>query len=238
MSRKVLVIGNSDGIGAAVTRALLARGDRVVGISRSPSPLGAAGPRHVVHDVASPLLVELLRLLIEEEGGTEQGKEGGFDACIYCAGIGSQLTLPDLSNESRVIDVNLTAMVRTFEVLAPYWLERGNGHFVGLSSIADDIYSADAPSYSASKAGFSNYLLSMGLKLRSHNVAVTNVRFGFVDTKMAKSPMKPLMMTTEQAAMHVLRCLDRRPLQLTVPKVVGAVAHALRVAQSLRIWMS
>jgi short-subunit dehydrogenase len=236
MSRKVLIIGNSDGIGAAVTRALVACGDRVVGISRSPSPLGAAGPRHVIHDVASPLLGELLRLLLEEEGGKEPAKEGGFDACIYCAGIGSQLTLPDLSNESRVFDVNLTGMVRTFEVLAPYWIERGKGHFIGLSSLADDIYSTDAPSYSASKAGFSNYLLSMGLKLRSQNVFVTNIRFGFVDTKMAKSPRRPLMMTADQAAKHVLRCLDQRPLQLSVPKAVGAVAHALRLAQSLRIW--
>ena len=236
MPRKILIIGNSDGIGAAITRALVARGDRVVGISRSPSPLGPSGPVTKSRMSASPLLGELLRRLLREEGGHERIAGGGFDACIYCAGIGSQLTLPDLSNESRVIDVNLTGMVRTLEVLAPYWIGRGNGHFIGLSSLADDFYSSDAPSYSASKAGFSNYLLSMGLKLRPHNVAVTNVRFGFVDTKMAKSPMRPLMMTPEQAATHVLRCLDRRPMQLSVPKLVGAVVHGLRLAQSLRIW--
>ncbi len=236
MPRTILIIGNSDGIGRAVTRALVARGDRVVGVSRSPSPLGTSGPRHEIQDVGSPQLGDLLRRLLREEGGKEGGKDGGFDACIYCAGIGSGLTLPDLSNETRVFDVNLTGMVRTLETLVPHWLERGTGHFVGLSSIADDIYSTDAPSYAASKAGFSHYLLSMGLKLRRHNIAVTNIRFGFVDTKMAKAPMRPLMMTTERAARHVLRCLDRRPLQLSVPKIVGAFAHAMRLAQSLRIW--
>jgi short-subunit dehydrogenase len=230
MPAKVLIVGNSDGIGAAVTSALVNRGDRVVGISQSPSPLGPNGPRHEILDVTSPQLPDLIRRLVREEGE--------FDVCIYCAGIGSELTLPDLSNEARVFDVNLTGMVRTMAVLMPDWLSRRRGHFVGLSSLADNIYAPDAPSYSASKAGFSNYLLSMGLKLRRHNISITNVRFGFVNTKMAKAPFRPFTMTREDAARHVLRCLDRRPLQLSVPKRTAALARALRFSQSLRIWMS
>jgi len=75
MPQKILIIGNSDGIGAAVTRALVARGDLLVGISRSPSPLGPDGPRHVVQDVAAPDYPEILRRIIMEEGP--------FDTCIY-----------------------------------------------------------------------------------------------------------------------------------------------------------
>ena len=140
----------SDGIGAAVTKELIARGDRVVGVSRSPSPLGPDGPRHEIQDVAGSGYPHLLTRLVAEEGP--------FDACIYCAGIGSAPNLPDLSNEAHVVEVNLTAMVRTMAALVPDWLERRAGHFIGLSSLADDAYGVDAPSYSASKAGFSNYL--------------------------------------------------------------------------------
>ena len=228
MTRHILIIGNSDGIGAAVTRALVSRGDRVVGLSRSPSPLGASGPRHEVQDVTSPGLAESLQRLWLEEGG--------FDVCIYCAGIGSALKLPDLSNEVRVFDVNLLGMVRTMEVLVPHWIERRAGHFIGLSSLADSFYNIEAPSYSASKAGFSHYLVSMALKLRGHGIAVTNIRFGFVDTKMAKASKKPLMITPETAASHVLRCLDTRPIQLSVPKLVGAFVQAVRWMQWLRVW--
>ncbi len=228
MSRNILVIGNSDGIGAAVTRALVNRGDQVIGISKSPSPFGPNGPRHEVLDVTSPHYPELLKCLLLEVGH--------FDAVIYCAGIGSNLTLPDLSNESRVLEVNLLAMVKTVEVLVPNWLERGNGHFLGLSSIADDLYVADAPSYAASKAGFSHYLLSMGLKLKKKGIAVTNIRFGFVQTKMAKAKKKPLLITAEKAAEHVLSCLEKRPMQLTVPKLAGGLVRGLRWAQSLKIW--
>ena len=230
MARKILLIGNSDGIGAAVTRALIAQGDHVVGISRSPSPLGPDGPKHFVQDVAAPEYPAVLQNLLAEEGP--------FDAGIFCAAIGSELKLPDLSHEARVIDVNFTAMVRTLAVMTPHWLEKKQGHFIGLSSLADDFYNAEAPSYTASKAGFSNYLVSMALKLKPHGLHVTNIRFGFVDTKLPKASWKPLMMTSDQAARHVLGCLKTKPMQLSVPKLVGAAIHGIRFVQSLRIWMS
>jgi short-subunit dehydrogenase len=230
MPQKILIVGNSDGIGAAITRAFVARGDHIVGISRSPSPLGPDGPRHIVQDVASSDYPEILRRIILEEGP--------FDTCIYCAAIGSELTLPDLSQEAHVIEVNFTAMVHTLATLTPGWLKKGRGHFIGLSSLADDFYNADAPSYTASKAGFSNYLISMALKLKAQGVQVTNIRFGFVDTKLPKASWKPLMMTADQAAGHVLRCLETKPMQLSVPKFAGLAIHGIRWMQTIRIWWS
>jgi NAD(P)-dependent dehydrogenase (short-subunit alcohol dehydrogenase family) len=228
--KTILIVGNSDGIGLALARALVARGDRVIGFSRSSSPFESPGLQHEVLDVTSRDFGRRIEQLSREHGG--------FDACIYCVGIGSNLVLPDVANESRVFDVNVTGMVRTMQSLLPEWLARRRGHFIGLSSIADDLYSTDAPSYSASKAGFSNYLISIGLKLRPLGIAVTNVRFGFVDTKMAKAPRKPMMMTVDAAAKHVLRCLETRPLQLTAPKSIGLVVHLLRWAQSVRVWLT
>lgn len=230
MTQKILLIGNSDGIGAAVTRTLIARGDHIVGLSRSPSPLGLEGPPHVVQDITAPEYPQILQHLLAEKGP--------FDACIFCAAIGSKLRLPDLSQEAHVIEVNFTAMVRTLAALAPAWLQRGNGHFIGLSSLADDFYNADAPSYTASKAGVSNYLVSMALKLRPYGVFVTNIRFGFVDTKLPQASRKPLMMTADQAAGHVVRCLKTHPVQSSVPKLAGAAIHAIRIMQSLRVWFS
>jgi len=228
-ARRTLIIGNSDGIGAAVAEALVAHGDRVVGVSRSPSRLTHPSLRHEVHDVTVPSYTDLLGRLLAEEGP--------FDVCIYCAGIGSALELPDLSREAYVVDVNLTGMIRTLAVLAPYWLKERRGHFVGLSSLADALYSAEAPSYSASKAGFSNYLLSIERPFRRAGVAVTNIRFGFVDTKMAKAPIKPLMMTASDAARHVVRALEKRPVQLSVPKLTAAATWAIGCLQSLRSWI-
>ena len=41
-------------------------------------------------------------------------------------------------------------------------------------------------------------------------IKVTNVRFGFVDTKMAKGDVKPFMMTVDRAARHVIDCIHRK----------------------------
>ena len=226
--RHILIIGNSDGIGAAVAKALVERGDRVTGISRSRSPLPEGSIRHEVIDVTSPGYPALLERLVRESGS--------FDACIYCVGIGSNLALPDLSAEAQGFTVNLTAMVHTMAALVPGWLERRRGHLIGLSSLADGFYNTAAPSYSASKAGFSYYLSSMALMLRPRGVAVTNIRFGFVDTKMAKANRKPFLMPVAEAAAHVLRCLDRRPMQLSLPKSAAIGAWGIGVLQTLRLW--
>ena len=129
-------------------------------------------------------------------------------------------------------------MVRTITGLLPGWLERGQGHFIGLSSLADDLYNKDAPYYTASKAGFSNYLVSMALKLKAQGVSITNIRFGFVDTKLPKASWKPLMMTTHQAANHVIHCLKTKPIQLSVPKLAGLAIHIIHWMQSFRVWTS
>ena len=99
-------------------------------------------------------------------------------------------------------------------------VRNGNGHFIGVSSVADELLSSAAPSYHASKAGFSNYLGGLALALKPKGVYVTNVRFGFVDTKMAKGDVKPFMMSVEKAVSHLENCIRKKPVCFTAPKVV------------------
>jgi hypothetical protein len=46
------------------------------------------------------------------------------------------------------------------------------------------------------------------------------------------------MMTPDQAAAHVIRCLTTKPMQLSIPKLLGIVLHGIRWMQSLRVWLS
>ena len=80
--------------------------------------------------------------------------------------------------------------------------------------------SAEAPSYHAAKAGFSNYLEGLALALKPSGVRVTNLRFGFVDTKMAKGEVRPFMMPVERAVEHLLKCIEKKPARYTAPKLV------------------
>jgi short-subunit dehydrogenase len=232
-----LVIGSSDGIGLALVRALLGRGFAVVGLSRSPlaperlglTPELAAGYRHLVADVRDPAYRDRLSEICDQLGA--------IDLCVYCAGIGVALDLDALGEiaESDVFEVNLIGLVRTIEVVLPRMLSAASGHIIGLSSLADTFLNPGAPSYGASKAGMSAYLDALGLAVRARGVFVTSVRFGFVDTKMAKSEVRPFMITPEAAARHILRCMARRPRRYSHPWIMAALLWLLSWPNRLRL---
>ncbi|MGZ3419295.1 MAG: SDR family NAD(P)-dependent oxidoreductase [Polyangiales bacterium] len=225
MSR-ALVVGSSDGIGLAVVRRLLDRGWQVTSVSRSASPIEHPRHRSAILDVTDPEYRRKLAALVDEEGP--------FQVCVYCAGIGDMLDVATLSPEYDVFAVNLLGAVATGEVMLPRFVAARSGQFVALSSLADVLISPQTPSYNASKAGLSSWLASMSLAMRPHGVVVTNVRFGFVDTKMAKSPVKPFMMTVDRAARHVVRAIDRRPAVLSRPFAMMALVAVLSFLVRMR----
>jgi len=222
---KAILIGNSDGIGLATTKRLLASGWDVVGISRSASPIAARTYRHYVADVSVTEYPELLHELV---------LAGPPDLCVYFVGIGEALNPTDMRGESRVVDVNLTCMVKTAAEVIPCMVKNGHGHFIGISSLADDLPSAEAPSYSASKAGFSSYLYGLARALRPSGIHVTNIRFGFVDTKMAKAKCRPFMMSVEKAVDHLERCIDRKPISYTAPLIAIPMITLIKLITRLQ----
>ena len=92
--------------------------------------------------------------------------------------------------------------------------------YIGHSSVADKLLSSEAPRYHASRAGFSNCLEGSALALRPKGVDITNVRFRFVGTKMAKGDVKPFMMGIERAAQCLLSCIEKKPVRYTAPWIV------------------
>ncbi|UCE35313.1 MAG: SDR family NAD(P)-dependent oxidoreductase [Deltaproteobacteria bacterium] len=212
MRGKALVIGNSDGIGLATTKELLKQGWKVVGVSRSESPIQDPPYEHILAEVQDAGYSAKLKSVLENHGP--------IDVCIFCAGIGKMLDLSNMEDEVRILEVNLLGMVKTASCVIPLMVKRGKGHFIGISSVADELVSAEAPSYHASKAGFSNYLEGLALAAKPRGVHVSNIRFGFVDTKMAKGDVKPFMMGVERATRHLLSCIEKKPVRYTAPLFV------------------
>jgi short-subunit dehydrogenase len=211
VSGKALIIGNSDGIGLAATIELRKRGWTVVGVSRSASEIKDSAYEHIVAEVQDKEFVSRLKSILEK---------GPIDLCLFCAGIGELLDISNMEPEAGIIDVNLTGMVKTASCVIPTMVKNGKGHFIGLSSVADEMLSPEAPSYHASKAGFSNYLEGLALALKPTGVSASNVRFGFVDTEMAKGDVKPFMMDVDRAVRHLFVCIDKKPIRYTAPWIV------------------
>ncbi len=226
MIGKAILIGNSDGIGLSLTRELLKRGWTITGISRSESTIASPSYRHVVAEVQDDEYPLILKSILENGGPP--------DLCVFCAGTGEMLDLSRMETEAKIFEVNLLGMVRTASCVIPSMVEKGGGHFMGLSSVADEMLSAEAPSYHASKAGFSNYLEGLALAVKPRGVHVTNVRFGFVDTKMAKGDVKPFMMTVERATRHLLSCMQKKPIRYTAPRAVTPLVKLRSWTQRLK----
>ncbi|MBN2413537.1 SDR family NAD(P)-dependent oxidoreductase [candidate division KSB1 bacterium] len=230
MNSKAVLIGNSDGIGLAVTKELLKTGWTVIGLSRSPSPVNHPSYEHIVADVREDAYGTRLKSILENSES--------IDVCVYCAGIGELLDPTDMAKEVDIFNVNLIGMVKTASLFLPMALRYGKGHLIGLSSVADELLSPEAPSYHASKAGFSNYLEGLALALRAKDVYVTNMRFGFVDTKMAKGDVKPFMMSVDRAVQHILLCMKKKPVRYTAPRFINPLISFRRRMMRLGILMN
>ena len=228
--KRALVIGNSDGIGLAVTRALLQQDYAVVGISRRAAPVEHPHYVHFAQDVAEAAYRDLLSDILV--------RYPDVSVCIYCVGIGDRLDLGNLAFETKVFQVNLMSAAVTTELVVGHMIRNDAGHFIGLSSIADVVTSADSPSYSASKAALSRYWEGLGLALARRNVKLTNVRFGFVDTKMAKAGSKPFMLSTEQACAVILRAMAKPRIRVTKPHLAGILIWILVLVTRLRVAFS
>jgi NAD(P)-dependent dehydrogenase (short-subunit alcohol dehydrogenase family) len=226
----LLIIGCSDGIGLATARRLVEEGWRVVGISRSKSPLAHASYHHEVLDVGRPDYRERLAGIAAQHGP--------FDACLYAAGVGVGCNLDDLDADLRVFQVNLMAAVETAAQILPAMVRAGRGHFAVLSSQADGLIVPASPSYAASKAAMSSYFEALALAARPSGVRITNIRFGFVDTKMAKATVRPCMRTTDWAARIVARALRKDAIRVTRPRRLAPLVALLRWLADWRIRFS
>ncbi|MGC5030305.1 SDR family NAD(P)-dependent oxidoreductase [Micromonospora sp. DT229] len=217
--RRAVLVGNSDGIGLAFTRRLLADGWRVAGLSRRDNVINVPTYTHHTVDVTAPDYPEVLAKAIDELGGV--------DLCVFAAGVGEPIDLADLPAQTHTFEVNLMGAVRTVATVVPRMIDAGEGHFLGISSLADRMVSSGSPGYAGSKAGLSSYLLGLSRPLRDRGVSVTTVRFGFVDTKMAKGPVRPLMISVDRAVEILVRCVRTRPVLVSRPRRMALLTSAL-----------
>lgn len=212
---QTLIIGNGDGIGLALTKRLLAEGMEVVGVSRRPlTPIDDRHRQHTL-DVLHPQFPELIGDIVADAGAIE--------TLVYCAGIGEPF---EMSGVDLDIRVNFAALADVVRAVMPAMRAAGKGRIVGISSIGDRP-APMAPAYGGSKAGMTAYLLGLRKPLGKWGIRVSAVRLGFVDTKMAKSPVRPMMITADRAAEIILDVIRRGPAIRTYPLTIGILASIL-----------
>jgi 3-oxoacyl-[acyl-carrier protein] reductase len=193
----VLVTGGSRGIGAAITRALAARGDRVAVHCRSDE----ATARALVADLPGDGHVVLKADLADDAAVAELVDNavkglGTIDVLVNNAGIYSDAPVHRsgyqdwMANWRQVLGVNLLGAAAVTWQVVDHLMARDQGpdggRIVMVGSRGAYRGEPTAPSYGASKAGLHALTQSLAVSLAPLGIVVNGVAPGFVATDMTE----------------------------------------------------
>jgi 3-oxoacyl-[acyl-carrier protein] reductase len=226
-SHKVAVVtGGNRGIGAAIARNIAELGANLVICGRQKPDLekvskqiNASGGRceGVVCDVSN---LESVQKLADDV----RQKFGRIDVLVNNAGVaGFGSPLHSLSPEKwdEVININLRGVFYTIRAFAPMMIAQRSGDIVNISSIASKNALPNGAVYAASKWGLNGLTYSVAEELRTHNIRVTAVCPGSVDTDLSPHDGrdKSKMLKPEDVA-HVVQMIVTQAPQSFASEVV------------------
>jgi short-subunit dehydrogenase len=152
-------------------------------------------------------------------------KMGGADLIVINSGV----LFRDAGWEGikAMIDTNVTGFVAIAEVALEYFLGRRSGHLVGISSIAGIRGAKGSPVYNASKGFEITYMEGLRHRIAKTKlpVTITDIRPGFVDTKMIEDRGGLFWVTSpEKAAGQIIDAIKKKKKRTYITKRWRAIA--------------
>ena len=240
MTKIAIVTGGGSGIGEALSRALVARGETVIvadidgaSAERVAGELGqrAAAAKVDVRDASA------VQALVDDTVAAH----GRLDIIFNNAGIavgGDDLEL-SVAHWDRIIDINLRGVVNGVQAAYPVMAKQRSGSIVNTASVAGLIPVPFLSPYVAVKHAVVGMSLSLRGEAKTHNVNVTVVCPGFTDTPLLDKTgpddlPKPTMLReggaresaerfgklypVEKLAQDILRGVDRKKAFVVAPR--------------------
>lgn len=178
MARTTLVSGATSGIGLAITRRLLQRGHRLIGLGRN---FTALDPDPQLEQIVLDLgrldeLPNALRGLVQDHQDV--------DSLVLCAGIGRFGSLEEFSYAQirELIDINLVSQMMIARAFVPLLKRSGRARIVLIGSEAALRGGRYGAVYAASKFGLRGFAQSLRFEMSAANGQVTMINPGMVRT--------------------------------------------------------
>ena len=209
---KAIIIGATSGIGRELAKQMSAAG-YIVGITGRRTQL--------LDSLAAELTTDCYKANMDLTNVSESVKAledlfsqmGDVDIIVINAGTGSVNPQFPLVEELETIAVNVTGFTAMANAAYHYFTNKNGGHIVGISSISA-LRGGPVATYNASKAYVSNYLEGLSCRASAQNadISVTDIRPGFVDTKMTNRLDLPSKLTAkpDDVAVAIIKATKKR----------------------------
>jgi gluconate 5-dehydrogenase len=190
-----LVTGGTQGIGAAITRALCSAGASVVVNARNADKLeqnvaALKAANFDVHgylfDIGDPQIVREAIERIEREVGP-------IDILVNNAGIIRRAPAEDLDVQdwNDVIQTNLTGAFLMSKFVGRNMIRRKRGKIINVCSLMSELGRDTVAAYSAAKGGLKMLTRNLATEWAPHNIQINGIGPGYIATPINESYRRP-----------------------------------------------
>ncbi|MFL5959703.1 MAG: SDR family NAD(P)-dependent oxidoreductase [Gaiellaceae bacterium] len=225
MGRVAVVTGASSGIGAEIARLLSARGDHCILLARRADRLAALAEE--LGGEAEPCDVSD-RTAVEAVAGRILERHPQIDVLVNNAGIPGRTRFLDGDHEviERLIRINYLGAVWCLRAFLPGLRAAAPSDVVNIVSVSGVVAAPPSGPYSASKHAQLAFSRTVAAELRHERIRVHTVKPGFAETEGFRQswlprPVQRIVMEPRDVAVHVLRSLEERRGETTVPWYYG-----------------
>lgn len=227
---KIVLIGATTGIGRSVAELYAAQGHEMVITGRRTA---------LLEEIQKAFPTTKISVLEMDVAKTDEARAkmdeaekilNGIDLVIINAGVGFQKATYE--QEMNTVDINARGFTALAQWSYKYFVQKGGGHLVGISSLASLTGSAYSPEYHATKAFMANYMSGLRMRSAKYNprVYVTDIRPGYVDTPMTKQNKGMFWVATpEKAARQIIEGIAARKKVAYITKRYQIIAFLLKI---------